>query len=374
MTIRPASPLNAALFLALFTACGGSEPTEAPGGGPGAAVGGGAPEAGEAGDESAESGAAETGVAERYRGLRGDVTIDGSSTVYPITEAATRAFRRRAPGVHVHLGVSGTGGGFRKFCRGELDVSDASRPINEREAVTCRENGVDFIEVPIAFDGVSVVVHPDNHWSSCVTVAELGRLWQPASEGRIERWSQLRPGWPEEPIELFAPGRDSGTFDYFTTAVVGEEGACRADFVGSEDDYLLAQDVARHPLALGFFGYAYYREYQDRLRLVAIDSGAGCVAPSEETIVGGSYRPLSRPIFFYLSATAVERPEVRTFVDFFLEHAEQLVRDARYVPLPAEAYRLASRRVAERRTGSLFDGGSQVGVSVEELLRLETDR
>ena len=300
------------------------------------------------------------------------IVIDGSSTVFPITEAIVTEFERRNPATPVRLGVSGTGGGFEKFCRGKIDIADASRPIKELEAKLCRENDVQFIELPVAFDGVSVVVHNQNHWSSCLTVEELKRLWAPSAEGRLEMWSQLRRDWPEQPITLFGPGKDSGTFDYFTRAIVGREGACRGDFTASEDDYLLAQGVARDPFSLGFFGYAYYREYRDRLRLVAIDSGAGCVLPSEETISAGSYRPLSRPIFIYVRQASLERPTVRDFVRLYLTRAPQKVAALGYVALPRRAYGLAQQRIENRTLGSVFDGGSQVGLSIEQLLDLES--
>ena len=301
------------------------------------------------------------------------IVIDGSSTVFPITEAVASEFEKLALSVPIRLGVSGTGGGFKKFCRRELDITDASRPIKESEQADCRENGVDFVELPVAFDGVSVVVHAGNQWCSCVTVDELRGLWSPESEGRIQRWNQLRGSWPDQPIKLFGPGRDSGTFDYFTRAVVGQEGVGRGDFKASEDDYLLAQGVARDPYALGFFGYAYYQEYKDRLRRVAIDQGSGCVLPSEQTIADGTYRPLSRPVFIYVRAESLQRQEVRHFVDLYLRRAPDLVAEVGYVPLPARAYDLAQRRIQERRLGSVFDGGSQVGMSIEKVLAVERE-
>jgi phosphate transport system substrate-binding protein len=305
--------------------------------------------------------------------LSGRILIDGSSTVFPITEAAAGEFGRKAPGVRVHLGVSGTGGGFKKFCRGETDLSDASRPIKAEEAKRCATAEVRYVEVPIAMDGISVVTHPDNRWSPCITVEELQLLWRPEAEGHILRWDQVRPGWPPRPIALYAPGRDSGTFDYFTHAIVGEEGQSRDDFTGSEDDYLLAQDIAGDPNSLGFFGFSYYLEYQDRLQLVGVDSGEGCRKPDPEAILEGRYRPLSRPIFFYASMRSLDRPEVAAFVDLYLSRARELVTRARYVPLPDTAYALAAERVRRRITGSMFSGGSQVGVSIETLLLLESD-
>jgi phosphate transport system substrate-binding protein len=302
-------------------------------------------------------------------GLRGTIVVDGSSTVFPITEAAAIAFNEVAPDIRVQLGVSGTGGGFAKFCAGETDLSDASRPIKDEEAELCAENGIEFVEVPVAFDGISIVVHPENDWASCLTVPELQRLWEPDSA--ITNWSQVRAELPDRPIQLYAPGRDSGTFDYFTSAIVGEEGVSTDNFIGSEDDYLIAQDVVGDPNGLGFFGYAYYAELQDRLGIVAIDAGDGCVEPNETSIADGTYQPLSRPIFIYVRSDALDRPEVAAFIDFYLANAARFVNQVRYVPLPTRAYELAQRRIEQRIRGSVFDGGSQVGVSIEELLEIE---
>jgi phosphate transport system substrate-binding protein len=272
-----------------------------------------------------------------YAGLRGLVMIDGSSTVFPITEGAALAFTEIAPDVDIRLGVSGTGGGFVKFCAGETVISNASRPINRAEREACAGSSISFIELPIAYDGLTVAIHPDNTWAQCLSTEDLRRLWSPDSDPPVTRWSQIRPDWPDEPVRLFGAGTDSGTFDYFTSAIVGEEGRSRADYTASEDDYLLAQGIAADPFALGFFGFAYYREYQDRLVAVAVDSGAGCVAPTDETIFLGQYQPLSRPIFIYVATEAVDRPEVRAFVDFYLMNAARLVHEARYVALPPRA-------------------------------------
>lgn len=302
------------------------------------------------------------------------IQIDGSSTVFPITEAVAALFEKSQSQTRVQLGVSGTGGGFKRLCRGEIDIADASRPIKRSEHRLCQERGIDFLELPVAFDGISVVVHADNHWCRCLTLDELTTLWAPQAEGKITSWSQLRPEWPDRPLELFAPGADSGTFDYFTRAVLSLEGESRRDFIASEDDYLLAQGVADAVDALGFFGYAYYREYRQDLSLVAIDQGAGCVAPSERTIAEGTYRPLSRPVFIYVRAQSLERDEVSRFVQLYLEKASELVARVGYVPLPERAYRLNRERVESRRLGTLFNGGSQVDMSIEELLAIEGGR
>ncbi|WP_298821827.1 PstS family phosphate ABC transporter substrate-binding protein [Chloroflexus sp.] len=303
--------------------------------------------------------------------LADEIKIDGSSTVFPITEQVAIAFGELAPDVAIRVGVSGTGGGFARFCAGETDISNASRPIKQSEMEACARQGIDFIELPVAFDGLSVVVHPDNDWAQCLTVAELNRMWAPEAEGKITRWNQIRPEWPDEPLRLYGAGADSGTYDYFTAAIVGAEGASRLDYTASEDDYLLAQDVAADRFGLGFFGYAYYVEYAGQLRAVAIDNGQGCVAPTTDTINNGQYQPLSRPIFIYARADRITQPAVRAFVEFYLLNGAAFATKARYVPLPEPVYQLALRRVERRIVGSVFAGGSQVGLSIEQLLRLE---
>ncbi|NJN17705.1 MAG: PstS family phosphate ABC transporter substrate-binding protein [Oscillochloris sp.] len=303
--------------------------------------------------------------------LAGEIVIDGSSTVFPITEAAVLAFRSRAPNVQFRVGVSGTGGGFRKFCAGETMLSGASRPINANEIATCVAAGIEFIELPVAFDGLSVVVHPSNTWALCMTVDELKQMWETSAEGQVMLWSQVHADWPAEIFTLYGPGADSGTYDYFTQAIIGTEGRSRGDFVGSEDDYLLAQDIAGDPSGLGFFGYTYYQEYVDQLRLVAINNGSACVEPSLETIADGSYQPLSRPIFIYVRSDALAAPALHAFVEYYLQNGIQFVTAAGAIPLPPRAYELNLQRLERGVTGSVFDGGSQIGVSIEELLELE---
>lgn len=303
--------------------------------------------------------------------LGGGIQIDGSSTVFPITEGAVIAFQQLAPGVELRLGVSGTGGGFKKFCAGEILITGASRPIKRSEADSCAAAAISFVELPIAYDGLSVVVHPSNDWVTCLTLDELRRIWEPAAEGTLVRWSDLRPDWPDQPLSLYGAGTDSGTYDYFTAAVVGTEGVSRRDYMASEDDYLIAQDLAEDPDGLGFFGYSYYVEYGERLRALAIDGGAGCVAPSAQSIADGSYQPLARPIFIYVRADALDRPELRAFVEFYLANGPALAQRARAIPLPPRAYTLAAQRVDQRIIGSVFAGGAQVGVSIEQLLELE---
>ena len=299
--MKPRASLPASLFsaLLLLAACGG-----------------------DAGDDSAT--------------LGGSVQIDGSSTVFPVAEAVAEEFQILHPDVRVTVGVSGSGGGFERFCNDEIDLANASREIREGEIEECREAGIDFTELSVAWDGLSVVVNPENDFVECLTTEELRRIWEP--ESGVSTWSDVRPEWPDEEIRLYGPGTDSGTFDYFTEAIVGEGGASRADFQASEDDNILVQGVAGDRYALGYFGYAYYIENQDRLKLVAIDDGPGCVAPSEQTIEDRTYTPLARPLFVYVKHSSLERPEVREYVEFMLEEAAELVPPTGYHPLSAAQY------------------------------------
>ncbi len=293
------------------------------------------------------------------------ISVDGSSTVFPITEAVAEEFQRVHSDVRVTVGISGTGGGFKKFQVGETDINDASRPIKDSEAETSAASGIEFIELPVAYDGISLVVNPENTFVDDLTVEELNRIWQPGSD--VQRWSDVRAGFPDTPITLYGPGTASGTFDYFTDAVNGDEGACRADFTASEDDNVLVQGVSGDPDALAFFGYAYYAENKERLKVLGIDPGDGVIVPSEQTINDGTYRPLSRPIFIYISTAAAERPEIQAFVRFYLENAQALVTEVGYVPLPDEVYRLALERFENRVTGSVFAGAAP-GSSMVTLL------
>jgi phosphate transport system substrate-binding protein len=283
--------------------------------------------------------AAACGSGERAGGegeLGGQVQVDGSSTVYPVAVAVAEEFQIENRGVRVTVGFSGTGGGFKRFCAGEIDISDASREISEAERAACEAAGVEFVEVPVAWDGLSVVVNPANDFVECLTVPELEAMWRPGSS--VRTWRDVRPEFPAEPIRLYGPGTDSGTFDYFTEVVIGEAKASRNDFQASEDDNILVQGVAGDQYALGYFGYAYFRENRDRLKLVAVDGGEGCVQPSDETVSDGSYAPLSRPLYMYVSRRAAERPEVRAFVDFMLENAPDLVPSTGYLALDPARY------------------------------------
>jgi phosphate transport system substrate-binding protein len=306
----------------------------------------------------------------------GVVRIDGSSTVFPIMSAVAIQFQKNEL-TKVAVGVSGTIGGFRKFCAGETDISGASRPITKSESDLCQQNGVEYIEVPIAFDGLSVLINPKNGWARDITVAELRKMWEPQAQGTVTRWSQIRTGWPDKGLHLYGAGVDSGTYDYFTEAVVGKQHSSRNDFTSSEDDDVLVKDVAGDDLGLGFFGYMYYAKNKDKLKVLPVDdenpsNGAGPITPSPETVRNGTYQPLSRPLFVYVAEKALARPQVASFMNFYLERGWKLVGQVGYVSLPVNAYAFGMARVSARTTGSLFGGqGSEVGISVADLLQKE---
>jgi phosphate transport system substrate-binding protein len=266
--------------------------------------------------------------------LSGKVQIDGSSTVYPISEAVAEEFRAVQPDVRVTVGVHGTGAGMKKFIAGEIDICDASRGMKEKEAAACKAKGIEFIELSVAFDGLAVIVNPQNTWCDCLTVGQLKELWRP--ESGVKQWKDLNPKWPAKEIKLYGPGTDSGTFDYFTKAIVGEEKASRPDYTASEDDNVLVTGVQSDEFALGYFGYAYYEENKDKLKLLGVDSGSGCKKPSIATVRDNSYAPLSRPLFIYVRKSALERPEAVAFVKFYLENAAELSTDVGYVPVSDE--------------------------------------
>lgn len=306
--------------------------------------------------------------------LTGTVQVDGSSTVFPITEAVAEEFMAAHRRARVTVGVSGTGGGFSKLLRGETAINDASRPIKETEIRLAEQNGVEFIELPVAYDDLAVVVNPGNDWVECLTAAELRAVWEPGS--RINNWNQVRDEFPNRELTLYGPGTDSGTYDYFTEALVGESGASRSDFTASEDDNVLVQGIAGDPSALGYFGLAYYENNADRLKLVGIDdenpdNGEGCVEPTPETVEAGTYAPLSRPLFIYVRQDAAALPAVNEFVHFYLENAGSLAPEVGYVTLSPEAYELAAERFERGITGSMFSEGPQTGVTMRELLQRE---
>lgn len=289
--------------------------------------------------------------------LRGTVSLDGSSTVFPISEAVAEEFLSVHPRVRVTVGVSGTGGGFNKFMNSEIDINDASRPIKNSELMLAHDKGVEFIELPVAYDGLSVIVNKDNHWVDYLSVGELKKIWQPGST--VHSWSDIRPSWPNQPIRLYGPGTDSGTFDYFSATINGKSGSSRPDFTASEDDNTLVQGISGDVNALGYFGFAYYAANTDKLKLVPIDGGDGPVAPSVTTINNGSYAPLSRPIFIYLRSRELDRPEVQAFVEFYIRNAALLASEVGYVPLPENVYRLGLERIRTRETGTAYSNNPQ---------------
>jgi len=284
--------------------------------------------------------------------LRGTVSLDGSSTVFPISEAVAEEFLAVQPRVRVTVGVSGTGGGFKKFLAGEIDINDASRPIKMKEVDKANEMGIGYIELPVAYDGLSVVVNKKNTWVDHLTVAELSKIWQPGST--VTNWSDVRVGWPEMKIRLYGPGTDSGTFDYFTETINGKSGASRPDYTANEDDNALVQGISGDEGSLGYFGYAYYAANQDKLKLVPIDGGKGPIAPTQTTINNGTYAPLSRPIFIYVRPDALDRKEVRAFVDFYIDSAAMLASEVGYIPLPDAVYAGAKKRIEVRELGTAY--------------------
>ena len=302
------------------------------------------------------------------------VKIDGSSTVFPVTEAVAEDFQKaKKNAIKVTVGISGTGGGFKKFCRGETDISNASRPILKAEMEACRAAGIEYYELPVAFDALTVVINPKNTFLKQATVAELKKIWEPAAQGKVTRWNQVNPAWPDAPIKLFGAGSDSGTFDYFTEAIVGKAKASRGDYTASEDDNVLVQGVANDVNAIGYFGYAYYAENMKKLKALPIveKEGKAAVLPSEESVIGGTYVPLSRPIFIYVNAKAMSKPDVKEFVEYYLQHAAKLSKEVKYVPLPAKAYTVSLDHLAKGKKGTVFGGEAEVGVTIEALLARE---
>lgn len=302
------------------------------------------------------------------------IKIDGSSTVFPVTEAVAEEFQKEKRGtVNVTVGISGTGGGFKKFVRGEIDVADASRPILTEEMAQAKANGIDFLELPVAFDALTVVVNPQNNWVDSITVAELKKIWEPDAQGKITHWNQVRPEWPNEKIALFGAGADSGTFDYFTEAIVGKAKASRGDYTASEDDNVLVQGIEGNKYALGYIPYAYFAPHSSRMKALGIEweknKTKGAVAPSPENVLAGTYNPLSRPLFIYVSRKSLDKPAVKEFIEFYLKNVGTLAREVKYLPLPDTAYQMATERVRVMQTGTGFGGVPEVGLPVEEILK-----
>ncbi|MFN4342634.1 MAG: PstS family phosphate ABC transporter substrate-binding protein [Azonexus sp.] len=302
------------------------------------------------------------------------IKIDGSSTVYPITEAVAEEFQKaKKNAIKVTVGISGTGGGFKKFCRDETDISNASRPITAKEMEDCKAAGVQYVEMPVAFDALTVVINPKNTFLKQITVAELKAMWEPAAQGKITKWNQVNPAWPDQPIKLFGAGADSGTFEYFTEATVGKAKSSRGDYTASEDDNVLVQGVSRDINAIGYFGYAYYAENMARLKALPIvnPKTEKAVAPSEKTVVDGTYQPLSRPIFIYVKVKSLDKPEVKEFVEFYMKNAAKLTSEVKYVPLPPSAYTGNLEHVAKKKYGTVFGGKNEVGITIEDLMKRE---
>ena len=300
------------------------------------------------------------------------IRMDGSSTVFPIAEAVAEEFQLSGQNrVRVTAGLSGTGGGFKKLCRGDIDVANASRPILVEEMERCRAAGIRYMELPIAFDAITVVVHPSNDWVKSLTIDDLKKMWEPASQGTITNWNQVRAEWPDTRLMLFGPGADSGTFDYFTEAVAHKPKASRGDYTASEDDNVLVQGVEHNKNALGYFGFAYYASHKNRMRAVPIETQSGAVLPTIETVVDGSYSPLSRPLFIYVAESSLQRPEVRKFVEFYISEGPALAQEVGFVPLPAEATQVALDHLRNNRLGTVFGGVPEVGVTIQDVLSRE---
>jgi len=299
------------------------------------------------------------------------VKVDGSSTVFPITEAVAEEFQNAQAGkTRVTVGISGTGGGFKKFCRGETDLQDASRPISKEEMETCRSGKIKYLELPVAFDAIVVAVHPQNNWANDITVAELKQIWEPAAQGKITKWNQIRKDWPATDIKLFGAGSDSGTFDYFTEAIVGKAKSSRSDYTGSEDDNTLVQGISGNKNALGYLPFAYFKSNSSKLKVLAVTNETSkAIAPAKESIEGGTYQPLSRPLFIYVADRAMQRPEVQAFTEFYLSNAKSLSAEVNYISLPDQAYAAAKEIVKKQRYGTVFNGETKSGVKVNDIFK-----
>ena len=301
------------------------------------------------------------------------IKIDGSSTVYPLTDAVAKEFKQANPGSKVEVAFSGTTGGFKKFCAGETDINDASRPISTAEIAACRQAGIRFIEIPVAFDALTVVVNPQNTWAQSLSVEDLKKMWEPAAEGKIKTWNQIRPDFPNRPLSLYGAGGNSGTYDYFAEVITGEA-KTRSDYTGSEDDTVLVQGVESDPNALGFFGFAYYEQNQSKLKAVAIDDGKGkgAIAPSQEAVEQAQYQPLSRPLFIYINLPkSQQNPALRDFVTFYMDNVQRTVQTVGYIPLPAEAYGISKVHLYKGEIGTAYDGKPQPYLTIREVLQKE---
>ena len=302
------------------------------------------------------------------------IKVDGSSTVYPITEAVAEEFQKaKKNAVKVTVGISGTGGGFKKFCRDETDISNASRPITKSEMELCKAAGVEYIEMPVAFDALTVVINPKNTFLKQATVEEMKMLWEPAAQGKITKWNQINPAWPDAPVKLFGAGADSGTFEYFTEAMVGKAKSSRGDYTASEDDNVLVQGVSRDVNAIGYFGYAYYAENKAKLKALPIvnPKTGKAVEPSGANVENGTYAPLSRPIFIYVKAKSLDKPEVKEFIEFYMKNGAALTKEVKYVPLPASAYTGNVEHMKKKKLGTVFGGHNEIGITIDEVMKRE---
>lgn len=304
------------------------------------------------------------------------VKIDGSSTVFPIAEAVAEEFQKSTK-TRVTVGISGTGGGFKKFCRGETDVQNASRPIQTSEMEVCKAAGIKYYEIPVAYDAMVVVVNPKNEWVKEIKVEELKKMWEPEAQGKITKWNQVNPKWPDQPLKLFGAGSDSGTFDYFTEAIVGKAKSSRGDYTASEDDNTLVQGISTDKNAIGYIPLSYYEENRSKLKALAILGGDKApvktgVLPNTDTVISGQYFPLSRPVFIYVNETSYRRPEVKEFATFLLKNGARLIPTVKYIPLPNKAYDLGLQHLSKGKLGTVFQGHSEVGIKIEDLMKKES--
>jgi phosphate transport system substrate-binding protein len=302
----------------------------------------------------------------------GDIKIDGSSTVFPISEAIAESFGKANAGKKVSVGTSGTGGGFKKFCRGETDISDASRPILQKEIDECKAKGIDYLEIPIAYDALTVVVNPANTWAATMKVADLKKMWEPAATAKVMKWKDVNPAYPDAKMTLFGAGKASGTFDYFTEAINGKSKESRTDYTATEDDNVTVKGVSGDKNALGYFGYSYYEANKTKLKAVGIDSGKGAVLPSVETVKNGTYAPLSRPLFIYVSSKSLEKPGVKEFVDYYMAQVPKASAETKYIPLPETAYTKINEKVKAKKLGTVFGGKEAIGLKIDEILAKES--
>jgi phosphate transport system substrate-binding protein len=321
------------------------------------------------------TGSAEQGKEEKKEGgaaATGDIKIDGSSTVYPISEAIAESFGKANKGNKASVGQSGTGGGFKKFCRGETDISNASRPILQKEIDECKAKGIDYLEIPIAYDALTVVINPGNTWATTMKIADLKKMWEPAATAKVMKWKDVNPAFPDAKMTLFGAGKSSGTFDYFTEAINGKAKESRTDYTATEDDNVTVKGVMGDKNALGYFGYSYYEANKTKLKAVGIDSGKGPVLPSIETVKDGTYSPLSRPLLIYVSSKSLDKPGMKEFVDYYMAQVPKASAETKYIPLPDTAYAKITEKVKAKKLGTVFGGKEAIGLKIDEILAKES--